>query len=317
MLMRLILATTMLVLPAGVAEARQTSANSSTSSTAPTASTASKASAAAAARGCQSNRMGIPSSGAYAGATSTNHGNVAIHREYFGSNASSAVKAARSDLKSGRLPWISLKAPHSWSAMASGAGDAWAKSLAQQLSSVGGPVWLAVEHEPEGGGDTQAWVRMQRRLAPIIHANSNNVAYTIIVTAWDNFFGPKQYSMNNLWPGSMIDVLGSDAYDYYGARKGGKTISTHSDMSRYYDKLGPWAASHHVKWAIGESAYTNASAAKDPSWLNRAFSELKAAHGIAYSYFDSGKHSIGSWPLSTAAKQAHFEQILKESTRIC
>jgi hypothetical protein len=311
----LILSVAALAVPVTFAGTGATAATiTSTASTATAGSTV----AATAAAACVSNPMGIPSSGAYAGSTSTAHGSPRIHRLYYGSGSTaSAVRTAKSDHAAGRIPWMSFKAPHSWSAMAGGAGDAWAKNLTVALSRSGGPVWLAVDHEPEGDGDVAVWVRMQKRLAPIVHRYSNNIAYTQISSAWTNFEGPAKYSMDRLWAGSGIDIVGSDAYNSYGQVKNGVTNHVWSEMTRYYKRLGPWAALHHVRWAMAESGYTNSAATRDPAWLNRAFTDLVRYHGIAFSYFDSTLHSVGSWSLATTVKRQHFAQILAKSARIC
>ncbi len=203
--------------------------------------------------------------------------------------------------------------------MATGACDTWAKNLEVALSTSGGPVWVAVDHEPEGdGGDVQQWVKMQKRLGPIFHQYSNNVAFTQISSAWTNFEGPEKYSMDNLWAGNAaIDIVGSDAYNGYGAVKDGKTNTKWTEMTRYYDPLSKWAAAHKVKWAMAESAYTNSAATRDATWLTRAYTDMRSRGGISYGYYDSTLHSKGSWSLATTAKQNQFKSILGQSARIC
>ena len=100
-----------------------------------------------------------------------------------------AVSVSKADLAKKRIPWISFKLPYSWSEMAAGKGDAWTKDLAVKLGKLDGPVWLAFHHEPEGDGDITQWTAMQARLAPIVRANASNVAYTIVVTGWNQLYG--------------------------------------------------------------------------------------------------------------------------------
>ena len=66
-------------------------------------------------------------------------GTVGIRRSYYqASQVTAAVDRARADLVAGRVPWLSFKAPSSWAAMATGAGDAWAQDLATRLGGLPG-----------------------------------------------------------------------------------------------------------------------------------------------------------------------------------
>ncbi len=94
---------------------------------------------------------GIPSSGAYMGGaygantnlsrweTALGGKSLGVHRTYWGSSYSSAVKTAKADAARNRVPWMSFKPPYSWSAMANGKGDAWARGLARAMKTVNGP----------------------------------------------------------------------------------------------------------------------------------------------------------------------------------
>ena len=40
------------------------------------------------------------------------------------------------------------------------------------------------------------------------------MAYSIVLTGWNQFFGPSQYSLDSLWPkNTKIDLLGLDIYN--------------------------------------------------------------------------------------------------------
>ena len=230
--------------------------------------------------------MGIPSTGAYVGATVSGTAGdlaalekqtglpVAIHRTYFeASQVASAITMAKSDLAAGRLPWISFKLPYSWADMADGRGDTWATDLADKLADVGGPVWVAFHHEPEGDGPIQDWKRMQQHLAPIIHANAKNVAFTIIIMTWD-LFGDAQYRPDQLWPGDQyVDVLGLDMYNDYGTNRNGNANIPMLDPMKYFGYFGPWAKAHHVPWALAETGYTTAAAGLEPELVEDRIQE--------------------------------------------
>jgi hypothetical protein len=284
------------------------------------ASTANQATAA-----CVSTANGIPPKGsAYVGAAaggtesyaaleSTTTMTLREHRTYFtAGQVDGAVRVAKADLAAGRLPWISFKLPYSWADMANGKGDAWAIDLTKKLATVGGPVWIAFHHEPieSPNGSIQDWVRMQQRLAPIVHANSSNIAYTVIFSAWNVTYG--SYRLSQVWPGAGVDILGIDIYNNYSVRS-----TKMMDPMHFIPIFQQWADSHGVRWAIAESAYTQAAANVDPTWLDTMYNDSVASGVAAFSYFDSSKNSVADWTLDTAAKMDAFTRILSLSTRLC
>ncbi|HST85203.1 MAG TPA: carbohydrate binding domain-containing protein [Kineosporiaceae bacterium] len=273
---------------------------------------------------------GIPSCGAFMGAAIGGNadptrreaqfgGTMGLRRTYYqAGQVANAVRTAKADLAANRLPWISFKEPYSWTEMANGKGDAWAKDLALQLRGVGGPVWLAIHHEPENDGNMPEWVRMQAHLAPIIRANAPNVAFSIVLTGYNQVMANKPaLSFEALWPGDgLIDIIGIDPYNNYGVVKNGKAITKFTELKEYYAKLAPFAAAHHTHWAVGETGYTQAAAAKDPAWLTRSFNDLVSMGGIGYAYFDSTLNSVGTWTLDSSAKISAFSQAMKNSVRL-
>jgi hypothetical protein len=234
------------------------------------------------------------------------------HRAYFtAGQVAGAVRVAKDDLANGRLPWISFKAPYSWADMAKGKGDAWAADLSRQLATVGGPVWIAFHHEPEGDGPIQDWVHMQERLAPIVHANSNNIAYTVIYSSWNITYG--SYPLSKVFPtGGGVDILGVDIYNDYGARS-----DRMMDPMRFIPTFQQWADSHGIRWAIAEVGYAQAAAVASPQWLDTMYNDAVVNGAAAVSYFDSSQNSVADWTLDTALKLASFKRILSTSTKMC
>jgi hypothetical protein len=241
---------------------------------------------------------------------------LGLHRTYWNySNIDSSIRSATADAKAGRVPWLSYKLPVSWADAAAGKVDAQTKDLAAKLATVPGPVWVAIHHEPEGDGNMQDWVAVQRRLLPLLHA-APNVRTSIILIAWDTFeSGNASYSLDALWPGNMVDILGFDAYNRYGdANHIGKGWT---EMKHYYDEIAPAAKKRGVDWAIAETGYTDEAAAKDADWLTRAYDDMANRTdlpGIGLSYFNSTANSVGSWPL-TGVKIPTFDAILNRSHR--
>ena len=104
--------------------------------------------------------------------------------------------------------------------MAAGKGDAWAKDLATRMKSAGGPVWIAVGHEPENdGGDVQQWKAMQNRIGPIMRAAAPNLGFSVIVMGYHQFYGAAKFSMSAMWPKTKVDIAGFDVYEKYGVTK--------------------------------------------------------------------------------------------------
>ncbi len=280
---------------------------------------------------CISDPMGIPAPGttflgAAVGGTSDIDareselgGTLPLHRTYYqGDQIDRAVRVAKDDLALGRLPWISFKPPMSWEAMAAGQGDAWGRQLADALATVPGPVWLAIHHEPEMDGDMQLWTEMQRRIAPIIHARTDNVAYSVIYGGWHTY-AQGQDTVATKWPGDQhVDILAVDAYNPYGKYKDGKMITNSLDITGYYRKMAAWTKAHGTRtWAIGETGQTAASADMDPNWISRAYRDMRELGGAGLNYFDSSRNSEADWTLDYRKKFVSYEQSWTESARVC
>ena len=277
--------------------------------------------------GCAYSQRGIPRCGAYLGAAygantdpapleRSSGRRLGVRRTYFrGDQVDGAVRTAAADLKAGRLPWISFKLPYSWEDMAAGRGDSWARSLTQRLSRLPGPVWLAFHHEPEGDGDIQAWRRMQERLAPLVRQSSDNVAFTVIVTGWNQLFGDPKYGLDRIWPrGVKVDIAGFDVYNEYGVTKRGKKIDDWPMMGRnYFKPLSAWARRNNVRWAIAEIGLTHEASSLRKAWIARTHRRLVRQGGIAMAYFDTEVNAYGTWPLTTTAKRRDFSRAIRRT----
>jgi hypothetical protein len=244
---------------------------------------------------------------------------LGIRRTYWGgSQVDKAVATAKTDLANRRLPWISFKLPYSWSDMAAGKGDAWVRDLVTKLGKLDGPVWLAFHHEPETDGDIKQWTAMQAHLAPIVRSIADNVAYTIILTGWHEFFGEAQYKLDNIMPkNTKIDILGLDVYNRYGAPTNGKIQTTRSNLDRdYFAPTAAWAKAHNMEWGVAETGYTDKAAQDDPTWIQQTYNELKARGGVAFTYFNSNLNSTANWSLSTTAKKNQFTSAMRNSPNL-
>jgi hypothetical protein len=272
--------------------------------------------------GCAVSARGIPSCGAYVGAAYGSNSDLAaweksmgktigVHRTYWSSGSvASAVKSATADAAKHRVPWMSFKAPYSWKDMAAGKGDAWAKDLATKMKSTGGPVWVAVVHEPENdGGDIQQWKAMQARLAPIMRAAAPNLGYSIILMGYHEFHGAAKYAMSAIWPNTKIDVAGFDIYETYGAKNSVWKLFD----ANYYQPLQAWSKKTGVPWGLAETGFSDGAAKAKSTWMSSTYNQMVARGGIAFSYFNTNLNATTNWKLSFAAKQSQFTAINKSA----
>jgi hypothetical protein len=267
--------------------------------------------------GCRYDERGIPQCGTLLGAaygsdtdpTSWEHRmghQLGVHRTYFSAaEVDEAVATARTDLQHQRIPWISFTTPDSWSEMATGSGDSWARDLATRLGALDGPVWVAIAHEPEGDGDIQAWTAMQARLAPIVRAAAPNVAYSLILTGWNQFYGSKEFSLDAMWPsGTTIDLLGFDVYNKYGVVKHGQLILERTKFKTdYFEQFEKFAAKHGVAWGLAETGYTDLAAQGEPQFVKHLYNSVRKHRGVAMAYFNSSVHSVAPWRLEGRKSQ--------------
>lgn len=279
-------------------------------------------------RDCRLTERGVPPCGALVGATYGANSDPApfeealghrlgIRRTFWGpGQVTSAVRTAREDLEAGRLPWMSFKLGHSWSQMASGAGDDWVRDLADRLRTVDGPVWVAFHHEPEGDGDIAQWTAMQERLGPILRSRAPNVGFTVILTGWHQLYGEKQYALESLWPDTEVDVAGFDIYYSYGTVKNGVQVTKKVDIgSAYFAPIAAWAERQGVAWGLAETAVSDKASEDLPTVLRDHYDALVKHGGVAYSYFNTSLNSKSSWQITTARKQEQFRDVIASAPR--
>jgi PKD repeat protein len=278
------------------------------------------------ANGCRLTERGLPRGcGTLFGSSLTNNtdpsswetqlgDHLGVRRTYYQANqVDGAIRNVKADLTAGRVPWISFKAPLSWSDMAAGKGDAWATDLATKLSNVGGPVYLAIHHEPEKDGDITQWTAMQDHLAPLIRAKAPNVAYSIILTGWNAFYGSDpSLRLSALYPHTQIDLIGLDVYNKYGNADG---VSVHTDMkSRFYDLLAPFAETHGAAWGIAETGCTPAASVDYPAWVSDSYDQMVASGGAVMAYWNSTNDA--TYALDTDAETRWFRDTLRRSPKL-
>ena len=279
--------------------------------------------------GCAYSERGIPQCGVYVGAAIGGNDDpdererqlgqkLGLRRTYWTTQrVDKAIAAARTDLAAGRLPWLSFKLEVSWEAAATGAMDDWARDFARRVSQLPGPVWVALHHEPEGDGDILAWRAMQERLGPLLRDGAPNLGFTVIVTGWNQFNRPDEFSLERIWPNTVVDVAGFDIYNFYGARRGPVSVTQVSDLgSEYFTPISKWAAERDMAWALAETGITDTAAIDHPELLSRTLESLKESGGIALTYFDSHLNSTAPWHLDDPDKRAQFAALLADAPRL-
>ena len=279
--------------------------------------------------GCPVSHRGVPVCSAYFGAAYKLNDDpspweasmgrpLGVRRTYFGpGDLDAAMATVTDDLAAGRLPWISFKLPYSWSDMAAGRGDRWVLAVSRRLAEAPGPVWVAFHHEPEGDGDVRQWTAMQRRMAPMVRSTAPNVAYTVILTGWNQFHGEREYRLPSIWPrGTKIDVAGFDLYNFHRARQDGQVERRPTPMPKYFKALSRWARTQDVAWAVAETGYTHAAARQDPAWLHRTYQQLLHYGGVAFTYFNSAANSPIPWALGTPAKREQFDYAIRHTPHL-
>ena len=213
------------------------------------------------------------------------------------------IDIARDDIARGRVPWVSIKTP-SWAAVAAGTYDRELDEFLRELDSLGGPVWLTVHHEPEGGGGVNApddpagpagHRAMNRRVRQRMEATgTQNIALALILMewTWDDRSGrnPDQW-----WEPGVYDIVGIDAYEEVEA-----TI-----MDAVWFEVRAWAAARGVDVAVGEWGMrgTNAAAGARVRELydhaRGSATDGRGARVVGLAAFDSGLNApTGSWVLA-------------------
>lgn len=250
---------------------------------------------------------------------------------------------AKEDISLNRLPMYSIK-PVGWTEMASGSRDAQIDEFLRGLDSAGGPVWLIVHHEPDGGGakvgprneddpgGAAAWVKMQKKFRERMNAvGTKNIALMAAMTG--GFGGDLNQPKDNWWADNTFDAFLLDHYTYELDRP----VADHS----YWKGFSAWADAKRIPYGTAELGIrsgdaegvgyylptsdctkltprgisaTNDQKAGDRlrEFWNWGFANNKDV--IAHAYFDKCVNS-GDSPYALGGKQLEvFREILKQGT---
>lgn len=243
---------------------------------------------------------------------------VSIRRTFYSAwpAPASLFSTVTDDHANNRLPFVSVKLP-SWSNAAAGQYNAQIDDMLRKLDAEGKPVWLAVHHEPEGGGGSNtpddaggpvAWRGMQTVIRQRLDAvNAKNVAFMPILMAytWNPASGrnPNDWWVPNIWDAYIVD--------HYNDTESGGMIKAP------WVNFAAWAEDRNIPFGTGEwgNRGTDVQAANEMrEFWEWGFDNDKDV--IAHTYFDSGLNSPnGSWEL-TGEPLATWRDILKNDTRV-
>ena len=262
---------------------------------------------------------------------------IDLDRRYYGpSDKAKAIADVNTNEGKGITTWLSFKCPFSWSRMAAGEGNAWAKDLFTGLINEVKPaqddadkideVWVSIHHEPEGDDDEDLWRQFQGQLAPLVPGGpAGPLKYFLTTTGWGQEFNANRVAEEvdwetNLFPtdqAKFIYGIGYDApYNTYGKiyKAGvatGEVNNKVTDPFIYVDALARRGVQFGVEVAIGEWGYSDEMFAKDGGlWAQQVMDRcrnnpIKQLRGAAY--FDTKLNSSHSWYLgdATSAKRKH------------
>jgi hypothetical protein len=156
---------------------------------------------------------------------------LAVRRTFWPWNKPKMIDTAKADIAANRLPFVSIKAPTSWAEVASGKFDTDLDTMLRGLDAAGGPVWLAVNHEPENDstgttpvekcekdpakygvclGTPTDWRNMQIHVKDrMIALNTKNIAFMPILMTWtwDSRSGriPTDWWVDGIWDAYISD----------------------------------------------------------------------------------------------------------------
>jgi Glycosyl hydrolase family 26 len=209
----------------------------------------------------------------------------------------------------GRIPFINWKpskggTPIPWSRIASGAEDDVIKARADAIKAFGKPMYLTFHHEPENDlsafGTPQDFAAAYRHIVEVMRARGvTNVAFVWTMMA-ASFTGGTSAEAASFYPGDdVVDLIGSDGYNWYPAKAGTQWRSFQSifqatqDFARAHEK--PWMT---VEYGVQEDP---ANPGRKAAWFRDALATAKswAPSLKGLMYFDTTK--LYPWDTDSSA----------------
>lgn len=192
-----------------------------------------------------------------------------------------------------------------WSSIAAGADDAAIQAQAAGLRSVGAPVILTLDHEPElmgGKGSASDFVAAFRHYVSVFRASgATNVTFALI-TGQPVFV---KGQITSWYPGDdVVDWVAADGYNSYGCVQGNNPVW--QSFSTIFTPVRTFAEAHGKPILIPEWASTEqpGNPAAKAQWITDATATLASWSDVrAAIYFDAPGHAGArcNWPLTSSS----------------
>lgn len=193
---------------------------------------------------------------------------------------------ATQDLAQGAVPFISVKVPGSWESVADGERDEWLKGVLSGLAAAGGPVFLALHHEPENdkspGHSADSWKAMQRRARDRALRHAADVTVVPVLMQWT--FNPESGRDVEEWLLDDFPLLGVDIYNIW-------SPTDPKIWSEFADLLKPVRERVPRDQAIIVPEFGTPQDPLDPQrasqWLRNAYQAATTNAVVGLAWFDS------------------------------
>jgi hypothetical protein len=231
---------------------------------------------------------------------------LAAHRHYHEADETVRLQnKASADLTVGRLPLASTKSPGTWEDVARGSHDAWLDALLFAGKAVGGPVFLAIHHEPEDDAFTgpgmrpRHWVAMQERAIARAATRAPNVTIVPVLMQWT--FDPRSGREPSAWRVPSARVFGFDVYNSWSPTNGKRWTS----FADKVDLVLPWTGGRPMVVAEYGCRADPADPERAVRWMQNAFQYALEHDIVAMTYFNSSQNSPeGGWDLEGRQAEA-------------
>ncbi|WP_258724812.1 PKD domain-containing protein [Cellulomonas sp. NS3] len=250
-----------------------------------------------------------------------------LTRFYSRWNSPMPPQPVTSALAHGRTPVWSISpqttsgTKHSWASIAAGTRDADIVAHARAVASLGAPVFLVFQHEPDyatGYGTPAEYRAAYRHYVEVFRAQGvTNVAWAWILTPGSFWATPSTAGADAYYPGDdVVDWLGLDPYNWFGCMAGGPT--SWRPLAESVAPFHAWAAPHGKPLMLAEwgSVEDPDQPGRKATWWTEAMTTLAAypefkaalafdAVGNCSWLVDSSESSLASFVAAGHSPAAH------------